>query len=449
MDQERKALTSKYDNLLTQAKKLRDEYKGKDMPVQVSEQISELLGKADEVKVSIDIYDQIQKGDEFLEQSAGAPAAVHQGWRQSAPDEGEAKVDRKAWREMEVKTRFGSFNVRYNVPLAVEAKGYSDAFEEYIRKGFYSVRPQGQKTLQEAIDSSGGYLVPEDYQTQVLRKVATMTVFRQFARVVQTSRDRVKWPRVKHTADNNYTSGVRFTWTGESPASSTVHRVTDPVFGIVDIPVHTAMASMPMTRDLLEDAAFDVAGISAELLGEAFGVGEEAVFWSGSGAAQPLGITTNVDQADGVSSVVSGSAAALTAQGLINLIYNLPSQYEDGARIFWSKATELAVRSLKNATTDEYVWPVEERVGAFGRAEPTILGFPISRAEFVPAIAANAFPIMFGQLSGYFVIDRVGLSLQRLDEVYAEQNVVVLLGRKRVGGQVVENWRLHAQKCST
>lgn len=449
MKEQRSALVTQYKGLIAEAQKLSDQYVGKEMPPEASKQIDGFLGQADQVKVQIDNVDRITKGQEYLEQSQGS-AALHHGWRASSPAEGDVVVDQKAWRELEVKTPTGEVKVRFNVPLAVQAKGYAAAFEEYARKGYSMMRPEGQKTLLLGNDSAGGFLVPEDYQTQLIRKVATMTVFRQYARVITTSRDSVKWPRIKYTTDDNYTSGVRQTWTGESPASSTAHRVTDPVFGLIDIPVHTSMASMPLSNDLLEDSAFDVAGISAELLGEAFGLGEENVFWNGTGAGQPLGITTNIAATDGVTAVNSGSAASLTADGLIDLIYALPAQYEPGARIFWRKATEKIVRQIKiNGTDTEYVWPTEERVGAFGVADPTILGFPISRAEFVPDVDTNTYPIMFGQLTGYMVVDRVGLSLQRLDQVYAEQNVIVLLARKRVGGQVVEPWRLRAQKCST
>jgi len=44
------------------------------------------------------------------------------------------------------------------------------------------------------------------------------------------------------------------------------------------------------------------------------------------------------------------------------------------------------------------------------------------------------------------VVDRVGLSIQRLDELYAETNQVLLLAKKRVGGQLVEAYRLSLLK---
>lgn len=448
MDEKRAALVAKYDGLVGKAQAILNQYPD-DLPSEKAQEADGYLGAADQVKVQIDLIDRAAESTLDDPRDLGS---VKSSWRQAGPTEGEAPHDPKSWREVDITVGRKTHTIRYNVPLAVQKEGYPGAWEAYMRKGWDRMTDRDRKTLMEGQDSAGGFFVEEDFQMSVIKKVATMTVFRQYARVMTTSKDIVGFPRIKYSTDDNYTSGARMTWTGEVPTSSTVHRVTDPVVGKVSIPVHTAMASIPFTLDLLEDSAFDIVGFASELFGEAFGLGEEEAFWTGDGAGQPMGVMHNIDgdALDTVQSVVSGSASTLTADGLVDLIYDLPTQYEMGARVFWRKATEKVVRKLTvDASTTEYIWPVEERVGAFGQVDPTILGAPISRTEFIAAIAGNAFPVLFGNLNGYYVVDRVGLSLQRLTEVYAEQNMQVLLGRKRVGGQVVEPWRLRAQKIST
>ena len=73
----------------------------------------------------------------------------------------------------------------------------------------------------------------------------------------------------------------------------------------------------------------------------------------------------------------------------------------------------------------------------------------IVREQFMPDMTTDAHPIVFGDLRGYLVLDRVGLSLQRLDELYAETDITVLLARRRVGGQLIEPWRVKAQKVAS
>lgn len=442
-------LKSRYASLINEAKTKAAEFGDEPMPKEKADEITGLLGQADEIKAQIDAMQRISAGEAYLDEPAGTKAA-HLGFRQSGPGEGDADVDEKAWRELEVKAG-PHYNpiirkVRYNVPVAVQKKGYSGAFEGYLRKGFDGVGPNDRKALTEATDSAGGYLVPEDMQAGIIAKVATIATVRMFARVIQTSRDIAKLTRRKYTANNQYTAGGRLTWTGETPSSSTVHRVTDQVYGEINAPVHTAMASQLISRDLLEDAAFDVQGDSEQMLSEAFGLGENATFWTGTGANQPRGMlidlsdTTNWDAAI----YLAATADTFTADEVIEVAYALPAQYERNARWFMTKSTEKTVRQLKGSDNN-YLWPIVTQVGGLGVAERELLGFPTERDEFMHNVSdsdnTTTYPLVLGDLMGYTVVDRVGLSIQRNDFLYMETNQVLLLGRKRVGGQLLEAYK--------
>jgi HK97 family phage major capsid protein len=311
--------------------------------------------------------------------------------------------------------------------------------------------PNDRKALSESTDAAGGYLVPEDFHTELLKKVATIATVRMYARVIGTSRDIAKWPRVKYTTNNEYTSGMRLTWTGETPSSATVHRVTDQVFGEIAIPINTAMASQLQSADMIEDSAFDVLGISSDLLAEAFGLGENAEFWTGSGAGKPRGIITDASDTTNFDAAVTTAATAdtIAADDVIDVCYALPAQYERNARWFMTKGTEKLVRKLQD-TDGAYLWPIIAQVGGLGAAPDDLLGFPRTRDEFVDEISdgttTTTYPMVFGDLSGYIIADRVGLSIKRDENLYAETNQVLLLGRKRVGGQLAEAYRLSLLK---
>lgn len=452
-----KSLMEQYQALISQASALAAPYKdGKTaIPAEISTQIDGLLGQADQLKVQIDLMGRLETGEQFLDGSDGLQAA-HLGWRKSGPNEGDTPIDPQAWREIKVAIPgvHGEKAIRFQVPLAVQVKGYTSAFEAYLRKGLDFMGPQDRKTLSEGIDSAGGFLTPEDYQTELIKKTAMTAIMRALCRTLTTSRDVVKWPRIAYTTDDKYTSGVRMTWTGETPSSSTVHRVTDPVIGLLSIPVHTAMASLPLSNDLLEDAAFDVAGIGSDLIGEAFGLGEDDVFVNGSGVAQPMGIVTRIAVGDEkVATVNSGSASTLLADGLIDLFFGLPAQYRRNARFVMNSGTAKVARKLRDGgSTGRYLWDaMQANQGSLSTPadQDSLLGAPVRYDEFTPDIAGNAYPILWGDFTGYFIVDRVGLSIQRLSELYAEANVTVLLARKRVGGDVTQPWRLKAQKIST
>lgn len=450
---DKNTLVAQYKAKLDEAKALAEQHK-ETMAPEIATKIDGILGEADQIKAKIDLAERMSQGDAFLNEPAGTQAA-HVGWREAGPTEGNVEVDAKNWREVEVKTPFGSKSFRFHLPLAVQKAGYAGAFEGYLRKGFSDLGPQDRKTLTEGTDTAGGFLVPADYHTELIKKIATMATIRGLARVVQTSRDVAQWPRIVYTTDDKYTSGVRLTWTGEIPSSSTVHRVTEPVFGLIDIPVHTAMASMPISNNLIEDSAFDVAGVSSDLLAEAFALGENDAFINGSGVGRPMGFLTQVGVANvGPAASVSGANNAITTSGdahsglrLIDLYYTLPAQYRKRATWLMNSTGAKAVDNLVDAQDRPIVHALTQASLENGEIT-TIKGRPVMIDEFMPDISTDAYPIAFGDFKGYIVLDRVGFSVQRLTELYAETNITLLLARKRVGGQLVEPYKMKVLKAS-
>jgi HK97 family phage major capsid protein len=447
-------LNKKHASLIAEAKALA----GKENPSPDDlAKVTELLGKADEAKALADTHKRIAEGEEYGEKAAGTTAA-HLGFRQAGVNEGESPVDEKSWRSVDVMIpgHYGmeKKTIRYNVPLSVQKKGYEAAFEAYLRKGKADMGPNDRKTLSEAVDTAGGYTVPDQWLAGLIAKQATMATVRNYARVVQASRDLIRVIRRKYNTNNEYTSGVRMTWTGESPAASTTARVTDQTYGEIAIPVNTALATQLVSFDLLEDNAYDVMGDSMSLFAEAFTLGENDVFWNGHGAGQPRGILTSLgDTTNWPNANVTDTASAstLTADELIEVAYGLPSQYENGARWFWAKATELVIRKLTD-TNGDYMWPVWAQRGNFSAPDRDLEGYPITRDEAVPSTADatdGSIIAVLGNLNGYMIVDRVGLSVQRFDEVYAETNTALLLGRKRVGGQLLEDYKFSCYRYQT
>ena len=419
--------------------------------------VTTLLGKSDELKAQAQLLERVAESEKYGKEPMGTTAA-HLGFREAGQDEGLPAIDSKSWRSLDVKVPgiYGPEikSIRYHVPLAVEKKGYEPAFEAYCRRGKGALGPNDRKTLTEAADSAGGYLVPELWLAGLIAKQATMATVRNYARVINTSRDVVNQPRRKYTTNNEYTSGVRLTWTGESPAASTTARVTDQIYGNIMIPVNTALATQLISFDLIEDNAYDILGDSAQLFAEAFTLGENDTFWNGNGAGQPRGILTDMGDTTNWpegSIVDTATASTVTADEILDVVYGLPSQYEAGARIFWAKATELVVRKLTD-TNGDYMWPAWAQFGGFSGPQRELEGLPITRDEFVPSTADatdGSLIMVAGNLNGYMVVDRVGLSVQRFDEIYSETNTALLLGRKRVGGQLLEAYKLSCYRYQT
>jgi HK97 family phage major capsid protein len=77
----------------------------------------------------------------------------------------------------------------------------------------------------------------------------------------------------------------------------------------------------------------------------------------------------------------------------------------------------------------------------------TLLGYAVVENEDMADVAANAFPIAFGDFrAGYTIVDLVGLRVT-MDEVTSPGQVKWIF-RKRVGGKVTDNQAVKVLKIA-
>lgn len=281
-----------------------------------------------------------------------------------------------------------------------------------------------------------------------MKRLRGLTIVRGRARQINTTRDAVEWPKLEG-GNSRYTSAVRVTWIDEVPSNASGAE-SNPTFGTLRIPVNTQMIRTDVSKNLIEDGAINIPRLLAELYAEAMAINEDEMFLTGVGGATPKGILGNRSGAektpdDGIGTVVTGNASNIDPDGLINLVYGLDTQYRGNAVLVGAKNTHRDVRKLKDGNSD-YLW-----VRGLQPGEPaTLLNYPFLETEAMPAIAANAYPIAFGDFLGYLVVDRVGMTVSRVEDATTTgQNKVAFFARRRLGGGVIEPWRFKAHKVST
>ncbi|MFA6305710.1 MAG: phage major capsid protein [Candidatus Gracilibacteria bacterium] len=340
----------------------------------------------------------------------------------------------------------GDMLIDANTYKAISSTEYGRAFRSYLRVGQNGLKSEALKVLQEGIDTQGGYLVPEDMLTRIISKEPAPTNLAGRVSTFTTSSDSLVMPQVIWTTDNIYTTGMRVTWTGELPTSATQHRVTEPVWGQVRIPIYTAMMSLPLSVNFVEDQASNVTGWASGKFSETIDLLKDNMIINGTGVAQPTGILANANFV--TNDVHTGAAGALTWAGILSLLYALPEQYDRNATAVMNKTnTALALSQLVDGNGRPY-WSDGNSGFTAQRINQNLLGYPVLFNAFMPNTSAGLYPIIFGDLGGYYLVNRIGMSIQVLRELYAETNQIVLLGRVRFGGQLVEDWRLRGQVVS-
>lgn len=109
-------------------------------------------------------------------------------------------------------------------------------------------------------------------------------------------------------------------------------------------------------------------------------------------------------------------------------------------------STVKAIRKLKDGN-GQYLW----QPGITAGAPDMILGRPVRTSAYMPAIAAGAKTIAFGDFSYYWIADRQGRSFKRLNELFAATGQVGFLASQRVDGKLVlpEAVKVLAQKAAS
>jgi HK97 family phage major capsid protein len=310
-----------------------------------------------------------------------------------------------------------------------------------------------KSVMVEAQESLGGALVPADYQNRVVERLAALAVVRGRATVINTSRDSVEIPK-STGGDSQYSSAVRVTWVDETPTAGTA--ATNPTLGLDKVPVHTVMAETFLSRNQVEDSVFNLPEWLSRKFSEAGSIDEDNRFLTGAGAGTPEGILPGGANGLSLTSVSTGDGSDLvwgddSARGLIGLTFAIDAQYRQNAAFIGEKATYERIARMVDGSGQHY-WREQYGRGTSEGGAGTyrvLLGFPVLEQEAMPTIASTAYPLIFGDLTGYYIIDRLGMSVERyLDSATARINQVCYVMRRRLGGQVGEPWRFAVQYVS-
>ena len=102
------------------------------------------------------------------------------------------------------------------------------------------------------------------------------------------------------------------------------------------------------------------------------------------------------------------------------------------------------MRKLKD-DDKQYLW----QPGLQGGQPSMLLDRPVVEAVDMPVVAANAFPIIFGDIRrSYWIVDRIRMTILRDPFSSSDTNVVRFYARMRSGAQVTLTQSYAKQKIS-
>lgn len=211
----------------------------------------------------------------------------------------------------------------------------------------------------------------------------------------------------------------------------------EPTFGQITLDSYKYGFLMKISHELANDTSVDLEGYLSMQAGRALGNGFGAHLVTGTGSSQPNGVLTASTLGKTGASTVAG---VFTGDDLIDLFYSVISPYRNSPSCAWlmRDATVAVARKLKDNTggagQGNYLWAPGLTAG-----EPdTILGKPLRTDPNVPAVAATAKSILFGDFSQYFVRNVESIRFERSDDFAFDTDVITYRVLLRGDGDLVD-----------
>ncbi|KQN72395.1 phage major capsid protein [Devosia sp. Leaf64] len=303
------------------------------------------------------------------------------------------------------------------------------SFGNYLRLGRMDADTIERKALTVANDAPNYVLAPKEVSEEFIRNLVEWSPVRAIADVRTINTHAILLP--KRTGITNAK------WTGEAVAAE----ASQPTFGQMEIAVKELTTFVDLSNWMVEDSA-EVAEREVRLaLAEDFAKKEVTGFVNGTAAAEVKGFMADA----GIAAYVNGHATLISADALISMLYSVPGAFRSRGTWAMNGNTLAAVRKLKDGQGN-YLWQPSYQAGQ----PETILGRPVVEMLDMPDIAANTFPIAFGDFkAGYRIYDRLDLSVLSNPFTLATEGQTRFHARRRVGAGVVRPEAFRKLKMAT
>lgn len=335
----------------------------------------------------------------------------------------------------------GAKSLSEHVKAALESIGEQARVKEYmqvcalhakwLRVGDKGMSEEDWATIRNTMStttgSEGGFTVPSEISSVLIDSLKFYAAMMQVAESIRTSDGRpLNYPTSDGTAE-----------TGEIIAQNVTATGADPTFGTVGLNVFkfgSKIVACPI--ELLQDSTIDIEAFIRKRLMQRIGRILNNKFTVGVGTTEPDGIVPRTTTGK---TGTTGQTTTVIYDDLVDVIDAVDIAYQ-GPNCKWmfNQNSRKVIRKIKD-TAGRPIWMPSYDRGIAGGFADELLGFPVQINNDMANMAANAFPIIFGDFSYYKIRVAMEVSLFRFtDSAYTKLGQVGFLAWMRAGGNLVD-----------
>jgi HK97 family phage major capsid protein len=262
-----------------------------------------------------------------------------------------------------------------------------------------------KKDMVESVGSSGGFLVPTEFQTQMLQFQATTSIVRPRATVIPMRRRQLELPVLDQTdttaGQPHWFGGLRFYW--EEEAAQKIE--SDVKFRRLILVVNKLIGYTRASDELVDDSAVSLDAFLNGPLGFAGGAAwmEDFAFLRGTGVGQPMGVLPSPAN-------ILVPRATVGAIGYVDVL-NMLTKFLPSGRGMWV-ASQGVIPQLAQMTgpsnSPMLIWTNNQAQTAL----PAILmGLPIAFTEKASPMGTTG-DLMLVDFSYYVIGDRQSATVE-------------------------------------
>lgn len=292
----------------------------------------------------------------------------------------------------------------------VSGKEYRQNFIREFRQGFKTA----QNFLRESDPVQGGYLVPTEFDEQIVEALSEDNVMRQIGRIITTAATH-KIPIVA--------TKPAASWIAEGQNIE----LSNETFGQVILNAHKLAVAIKVSNELLQDSFYDLEAHLVSEFAKAISLAEEDAMINGGDSENcPKGILQELQTSP--STTITTTGADISVDDLLTLQYSLKRPYRRRAVWLVADSTMANIRRIKD-NTGNFIWQPNLQEDE----PPRLFGQPIYTSPFMPPMESGNVAVLYGDFADYFIIGERGQrEVKPLRELYALSDQTAFLMIERI-----------------